>query len=287
MNDKIYTIIENQSFPMERAFYNASNIILNKCSFEGEEDGESALKETRNIKVNDCDFRLRYPFWHVIEGEMTNTRLYDTCRAALWYVDTFSIDKSVLGGIKALRECKNIKIVESEINSDEFGWMNDNVSIYNSSVASSYPFFHTNNLVIDTVNLKGKYSFQYTENVTIINSVLDTKDAFWHSKNVTVKDSVIKGEYLAWYSENLTLINCKISGTQPLCYCNGLKIIDCEMEGADFAFEYSECDVKVTTPLISVKNPLSGTIVAPKIGEIILDQQVYKCDASIIETGMK
>ena len=70
-----------------------------------------------------------------------------------------------------------------------------------------------------------------------------------------MRDSVVKGEYLAWYCENVTFERCRIIGTQPLCYCKGLKLIDCEMEGADFAFERSEVQATVTTPVISIKNP--------------------------------
>ncbi len=66
---------------------------------------------------------------------------------------------------------------------------------------------------------------------------------------VTVKNSTIKGEYLAWYSDGLTLINCRIIGTQPLCYCKNLKLIDCEMEGTDLAFEKSEVQADILTPL--------------------------------------
>ena len=43
------TIIENQTFGQERALYGSRDIILRNCAFDGEEDGESALKESRNI----------------------------------------------------------------------------------------------------------------------------------------------------------------------------------------------------------------------------------------------
>lgn len=94
---------------------------------------------------------------------------------------------------------------------------------------------------------------------------------FWHGQNVTVKNSVIKGEYLAWYSEGLTLIHCKIIGTQPLCYCKNLKLIDCEMISADLAFEKSEVEAVITTKVDSIKNPLSGRIQVPELGELIRD----------------
>ena len=69
----------------------------------------------------------------------------------------------------------------------------------------------------------------------------------------------MKGEYLAWYCENVTFERCKIIGTQPLFYCKGLKLIDCEMVDCDLAFERSEVQATVTTPVVSVKNPLVGS----------------------------
>ena len=96
-----------------------------------------------------------------------------------------------------------------------------------------------------------------------------------------MKDSVVKGEYLAWYSDGLTLINCKIIGTQPLCYCKNLKLTDCEMLETDLCFEKSEVEARITTPVLSIKNPLSGTIVVPEVGEIIMDDENAKGEIRI------
>ena len=100
----------------------------------------------------------------------------------------------------------------------------------------------------------------------------DTKDAFWHAKNVVVKNSTVKGEYLAWYCENVTFENCTIIGTQPLCYCQGLKLINCKMVDCDLAFERSHVQASLTAPILSIKNPLTGSrITVPQVGEIIRD----------------
>ena len=140
-----------------------------------------------------------------------------------------------------------------------------------SNVESEYFMMRSEKLDFSEVGLKGKYSFQYICDAVFDNCTFDTKDAFWHAENVTVKNSTIKGEYLAWYSDGLTLINCRIIGTQPLCYCRNLKLIGCEMEGTDLAFEKSEVQADILTPVMSIKNPLSGSIRVPAAGEIILD----------------
>ena len=60
----IYTI-SDMTLDMERALYGAHDCLIKNCTFDGPADGESALKECREILVENCDFRLRYPFWHV------------------------------------------------------------------------------------------------------------------------------------------------------------------------------------------------------------------------------
>ena len=66
--------IFNQTFPNERALYNTKDALILSCRFEGEEDGESALKECRNISVEDCYFALRYPLWHAQKFEVKNSK---------------------------------------------------------------------------------------------------------------------------------------------------------------------------------------------------------------------
>lgn len=281
-------IIENKNLPNERDLYGANDVYLKKCTFDGIEDGESALKEARDIKLESCFMNLRYPLWHDERVEMDDVTMTDKCRAALWYSDDIVIKNSHLLGIKALRECKRIKISDTEVVSPEFGWKSHGIDIEDSKLESEYMFLMASNIKLKKVNFKGKYSFQYVENAVIEDCVLDTKDAFWHSKNITVKNSVVKGEYLAWYSDGLTLINCKIIGTQPFCYCTNLKLIDCTMQETDFSFEYSDVSATVDGDILSVKNPRSGSITCDSIGELIYtDDSKYECRCEINEKAKK
>ena len=93
---------ENLTLDEERALYGLHHAEVRNCTFAGPADGESALKECSELLVSDCDFELRYPFWHVRSTELHNCRMTDTCRAALWYDSNIRIEDSVLGGIKAL-----------------------------------------------------------------------------------------------------------------------------------------------------------------------------------------
>ena len=273
--------IADQRFGEERALYAVKNAEIRNCAFAGQEDGESALKEARNIVVAGCDFHLRYPFWHAEQAAISDCRMTETCRAALWYNRNITIDNTHMGGIKALRECHGVSIRRSTAVSAEYGWFCKDINIDDFELTGEYPFMHTSGMEVRNFRLHGKYSFQYVENVTIRDSVLATKDAFWHSRNVTVYDSVIKGEYLAWYSENLRLVRCKIIGTQPLCYCKGLILEDCEMEGCDLSFENSEVQATVNGHIDSVKNPANGFVTADSIGEIITDEYRWEGECPI------
>lgn len=266
-------IYENLTLDEERALYGLSGARVKNCVFAGPADGESALKECRDLQVEDCRFELRYPLWHWKGGELAGAEMTPSCRAALWYDEDVRISRSRLHGIKALRECRNVKIQECDVLSQEFGWFCRNVDIKDTALESEYPFMRCENLHIDGLKMKGKYSFQYVQNAVISHSVLDTKDAFWHSENVTVTDSVVRGEYLGWYSKNLRLVRCQIIGTQPLCYAQGLTLQECTMQDTDLAFERSDVKADVRGEILSVKNPKSGWIRADKIGKVISDGQ--------------
>ena len=268
--------IQNQTFGEERALYGSRDILVKDCSFDGLADGESALKECKNVQVEHSVFNLRYPFWHDHGLTIRDSDMTELCRAALWYSDHINIENTRLHGIKALRECSDVKMTGCDVISPEFGWSVQNIEMEDCGAESEYFMMRSAGLHFTNVRMKGKYSFQYIENSVFENCVFDTKDAFWHAKNVTVRSSVVKGEYLAWYCENVTFENCKIIGTQPLCYCRGLKLINCEMIDCDLAFERSEVEAVIATPVLSIKNPLSGRIIVPAVGEIIRDLEEAK-----------
>ncbi len=281
--DCCINIISGITLDEERALYGIKDTEVSFCHFEGPADGESALKECHNITVSDCDFSLRYPFWHTENYRILRSVMNEGTRAAVWYAKDGIIDSCKINGVKCLRECDNTTIKNSNIVSPEFGWRCRGVNIFDSNITSEYFLFESSDVKINNLTMKGKYSFQYVENALIENSSFDTKDAFWHSKNMTVKNTVLKGEYLGWYSEGLTLIDCTVIGTQPLCYCKDLTLINCKMEGTDLAFEYSDVNAEIIGEIMSVKNPISGRIIADGYGEIITENSVRELGC-VIET---
>lgn len=261
----------NRTFDEERALYGMQDMVIKDCRFDGPADGESACKECRRITVEGCYFNLRYPFWHDEDLKIRDSEMTDACRAALWYSQDIEITDTRLHGIKALRECGNVRLRGCDIISPEFGWSVQGMNMEDCTAESEYFMMRSGHLNMRNVRMQGKYSFQYITDSVFENCTFDTKDAFWHAKDITIRNCVVRGEYLAWYSENITFENCKIIGTQPLCYCKNLRLINCEMIDTDLSFERSEVEAVITTPVVSIKNPLSGHISVPALGELILD----------------
>lgn len=131
---------------------------------------------------------------------------------------------------------------------------------------------NSENIYVDHLNLIGNYVFDGAKNVEVHNSTLVSKDAFWNCENVKIVDSTINGEYLAWNTNNITLVNCTIESDQGLCYIDHLTMRNCRLLRTDLAFEYcSNIDADINSNIMSVKNPISGTIHAHSISEVILD----------------
>lgn len=273
--------IIGKPFDEERALYHLCNTDVLDCRFAGPADGESALKEARDVKIENCAFSLRYPLWHADTFRLHDSRMDELTRAPIWYAKNGIITDSDIHGIKALRECDNIRISDCTITSEEFGWKSSRITVTDSSLHAQYLFLDSRDVILDKVEMSGKYSFQYMENLTIRNSVLDTKDAFWHSKNVTVENCLVKGEYLGWFSQGLTLVNCRIVGTQPLCYCHGLTLKNCTMEGCDLAFEYSDVHATINGHVDSIKNLRSGEVIVDSVREIITGDAVVECTGTV------
>ena len=96
MNAPILTenIIKNERFDAERALYALKNTAVEGCAFEGEADGESALKECRDITVKSCSFSLRYPLWHVRDFTLHDSQMDELTRAAIWYAENGKITET-------------------------------------------------------------------------------------------------------------------------------------------------------------------------------------------------
>lgn len=231
--------IRDQYFDGERPLYESRGLRLERVRIG---EGESGLKESRQIVTVDCEFEGMYVIWECEDVECRNCHFAESDRAPLWYDRNLRLYDCLIDAPKAFREVDGLTLERIRIsNGEETFWYCRNGQLTDLEIENgTYAFMHAKDLHISQLWLNGKYAFQYAKNIEIHNAVFDTKDAFWESENCTVYDSTIRGEYLGWYAKNLRLVRCRISGTQPLCYCRNLIMEDCVLApDADRAYEKS------------------------------------------------
>lgn len=273
--------IMQQHLTGERALYQASDSHISYCTFG---EGESPLKESRNLEIDNTLFRWKYPLWYSKNIVMRECTLFDMARAGIWYTDNISVFDTVIEAPKSFRRVNGLLLRNVDMpNAAETLWNCQNIKLENVSAKGDYFAMNSKNISLDHFRLVGNYSFDGCENVEVHASRLLSKDAFWNCENVTVYDSFISGEYLGWNSKNVTLINCTIESLQGMCYLDHLVMKNCRLQDTTLAFEYSQVDVEILGKVDCVFNPKGGVIRADYIGELILDDRKVKIDQTRIE----
>ena len=263
--------IERQYYMGERALFASKDLHLVQCTFA---DGESPLKESNRLKLDNCLFKWKYPLWYCSDVEVRDCTLFDTARAGIWYTDNISMTNCVIEAPKTFRRASHVTLHNVTMpNAAETLWNCSNVTLTNVQAQGTYFAMNCRNVTCDNFTLTGDYCFDGAENVTIRNSKLLSKDSFWNSRNVTVYDSFISGEYLCWNSENVTFVNCTIESLQGLCYVKNLKLVNCTLINTTRAFEYSTVEADVVGHVDSIVNPYGGTIVVDSVGELVIDDK--------------
>ncbi len=254
----------------ERALFMSKDLKIFDTIFT---DGESPLKESRNIELTGCSFKWKYPLWYCKDISVKDSTFFEMSRAGIWYTDNITVDNCMVEAPKEFRRCDGVKISNvSFSNAAETLWNCKNVELKDVIARGDYFAMNMENAKIDNLRLYGNYSFDGAKNITFDNCRLLTKDAVWNSENVTIRNSYICGEYLGWNAKNLTLENCTVESLQGMCYIDNLVMKNCKLINTTLAFEYSTVDADITTKIDSVINPTSGTIKADSIGELILEK---------------
>ena len=263
--------IERKFLKGERALYAAEDVCVVDCIFD---EGESPLKESKNVEVYNSQFKYKYPIWYSNNVKVKNCNWLEMARSGVWYTNNIEIEDSLITAPKNFRRCDGVTLKNVDLtNAEETFWMCKNISLNNVTAKGNYFAMNSENIEVDGLRLDGNYSFDGAKNITVRNSVLLSKDAFWNTENVTVYDSYICGEYLGWNSKNLTFVNCTIESLQGLCYMDNLTMKNCKLINTTLAFEYvSNVDAEITTEIGSVFNPISGTITAPEIETLIVEK---------------
>ena len=259
--------IKGGEYTGERALFSSSELLIENAHFHS---GESPLKESRDIELFGCEFSWKYPLWYCKNVRVKGTVLNESARSGIWYTDLIEMTNCRIDAPKTFRRSRRIKLTGVDMpNALESMWNCSDVELYGVNVRGDYFGFGSWGVVADDLNVEGNYLFDGGKNITVRNSRLISKDAFWNCENVTVENCVIVGEYLGWNSKNVKFINCTIESNQGMCYMDDVTLRECKLINTDLCFEYCTVDAEICSHVDSVKNPISGRIVAESIGEII------------------
>lgn len=263
-------VIKQEFLTGERALFQGKNLDIYDTIFA---DGESPLKESRNITLNGSMFKWKYPLWYSKNITVESCTLFEMARAGIWYTDNITMTDTLVEAPKNFRRCKGVALKNVSFpNAAETFWSCDDVTMEHVSARGDYFAMNSTNMKIQNFELVGNYSFDGGKNIEIRNARMLSKDSFWNTDHVTVYDSFISGEYLGWNAKNLTLINCTIESLQGMCYIDNLEMKNCKLINTTLAFEYSTVDAEITSKIDSVLNPSGGCIRAESIGELILEK---------------
>lgn len=263
------TEIRRQLLTGERALFQGRDLAIYDTIFD---DGESPLKESRNITLSGCLFRWKYPLWYAEHIRMAHCTLFEMGRAGIWYTKHLTAEHIVIEAPKTFRRCEDLTLRDVQLtHAQETLWSCTDVRIADCTVNGDYFGMNCTDLEIDGLTVVGNYAFDGVKRAVIRNARLLTKDAFWNTEDVTVYDSFISGEYLGWNAKRLTLVNCTVESLQGLCYIDTLVMRNCKLLNTTLAFEYSTVDAEINGHIDSVKNPSGGILHAGSIGELILE----------------
>ena len=189
-------LIKDKEFGGERPLFGIEDTQLERITIT---DGESGIKQCRNIKARDCRFYGKYPLWHVEGALIEDCYFAEGSRSAIWYTNDLVMRRCRIDGPKFFREMHHVELEDVEItDADEIFWKVDGARLKNVRLhGGTYPFMFSQNIYVDGLVSDSKYVFQYCKNVEIHHAKILTKDSFWECENITVYDSELDGEYLA------------------------------------------------------------------------------------------
>lgn len=263
--------IKEQRLTGERALFRSKDLSIEYSIFA---DGESPLKESRDISLKNTSFQWKYPLWYCRNITVQNCDFAEMARAGIWYTDNITVADTLYEAPKGFRRVKGLTLRNVDLpHAEETLWHCSDVTLENVVAKGDYFAMNCDHMKLDQFRLVGNYCFDGCHDVEVHHAKMLSKDAFWNCENIMVYDSYICGEYLGWNSRNVTFVNCVIESLQGMCYMDNVVMKNCRLLNTTLAFEYSTADVETAGRIESVKNPSAGVIRAGEIGELILNEK--------------
>ena len=165
-------------FTGERALFSSTDLEIQNATFR---DGESPLKESKNIKLYNCTFSWKYPLWYCQGVEVYNGKLDATARSGIWYTKGIKMHDCVINAPKTFRRSEGISLVNVELtDAQETMWNCSHITLERVNIRGDYFGFGSSDISCSDINVDGNYLFDGGKKIVVKNSRLISKDAFWN-----------------------------------------------------------------------------------------------------------
>lgn len=128
--------IKQEFLTGERALFGAQDLKISDTIFA---DGESPLKESRDIELTGSMFKWKYPLWYARNIRALDCTWFDMARAGVWYTDHIWVEDSAIEAPKNFRRCRDLTLKNvSFSNAAETLWHCDRVTMENVTAKGEY-----------------------------------------------------------------------------------------------------------------------------------------------------
>ena len=105
-----------QFFKGERALFAEDGAKIYDSVFD---DGESPLKESKNIEVYNSQFKWKYPMWYSNNINVTNCNWFEMARSGVWYTNNITVKDSLITAPKNFRRCDGVTLDNVDLTNAE------------------------------------------------------------------------------------------------------------------------------------------------------------------------
>jgi hypothetical protein len=124
----------------ERTLFHGEGLDISHSVFR---DGESPLKESRDVKLHDSSFEWKYPLWYTRQAEVRGGELLDTARSGIWYTHGIAMTDTLIAAPKTFRRSSDITLDHVSMpNAQETLWTCEHVAM--SDVQANGDYFGMN-----------------------------------------------------------------------------------------------------------------------------------------------
>jgi hypothetical protein len=104
--------INQQMLTGERSLFKSQDLIIKDSVFA---DGESPLKESSDISIENSIFKWKYPLWYSKNINVKNSSFLEMARSGIWYTHHISISDSIIEAPKTFRRASDIHLTNVDI----------------------------------------------------------------------------------------------------------------------------------------------------------------------------